>query len=1060
MSSVFQQDDRLTTGGPEPVPTYLPLSQAQLGMWLADQAGPGGSRHQIAEYFDVAGALDAPAFVRAASQALWEAEALRVRVADLPDGPRQFLVPVPDEPVVLLDLSGEPDPEAAAFGWMRAELTRPVDVTAEPLFTIALLTLSGQRTLWFQRAHHLAVDGHGAALFTERVAVLYAEAVRGAAPSRSPFAPLTAVLATEVEYYASPDVDRDRDHWLRAMADHPVPVSLSDRPWRHCTTTTRRSLRLSSAQDELLRSAFGRALAPAAVAATAALLHRATGAEDVLLSLPVLSRRGQAARVTPSMSSNVVPLRLTVRGQATFAELTDQATAAIKLALAHQRYRAEDLHRNLGHRRGERGLTATSVNVMAFPYEFAIGGLPVTAHNLSNGPVPDLAVAICRRPGSGLAVDLDAGAELHRPEDADRYLDSLVGLLTDAARNPRRRIADAGGPAATAVTRGGDAAPGTQPSIAPTARTAGAPVASGARDTEAAEQFLTGLFQDVLGLEACRADDSFFELGGDSVMAIQLVARAREAGWALTLKQVFANETAAALVDVVERVERQAGADPREEHDPFSGPVPATPMTTRLGELTEEADGYHQSLVLRTPSDLTEDGLRSVLQSLLDHHDLLRARSVAPGHSLVVDPPRSGSAAALIERIDATGLDADELATAAADHASATAARLRPRAGVMLRACWFDRGPAATGALLLVVHHLAVDAVSWRVLLRDLEVGWAAYQTGREPRLAPVSTSFGRWAAGLSAEAHTPGRITELAHWQEVLSEAEPLFGNRSPVPATDTAATSVRVATRLDPTVTGPLLADAPAAFHGSVPDVVLGALAVAIARHRAALALPSDTGVLVDVEGHGRNDEATGCDTSRTIGWFTSIHPVRLFAGTGHHTEPAARRRAAGAAVALVKEQLRAAPDDGFGFGLLRYLNNDTAARLRRLPTPQILFNYLGRVVEPGSADWAPLSGVDVLRDGRPADMPASHTLTLDVLVVEEGGKPELRALWSSPAGCVGQAELEELSRRWCEALADVSAHVGTMSMSIHTPSDFFLKGLSQAEIDELESELEGCQ
>ncbi|MFH8804250.1 condensation domain-containing protein [Streptomyces sp. NPDC017936] len=1043
---------------PGPQHAHLPLSKAQLGMWLAEQADPSGSRHQIAEYFDITGALDTTAFVRAVSQALFEAETLRIRVADSPDGPRQFLVPVPDTPVALLDLSAEDDPEAAALGWMHEEVNRPIDVTTEPVFTIALLTLSGRRTLWFQRAHHLAVDGYGAALFTERVAALYSEAVGGTAASRSPFAPLAALLAEEAEYPGSPDFVRDRDHWLRTMADRPVPASLSNRPWRRCTAATRRSVRLSTDQAALLRAAFGRSVAPAAVAVTAVLLHRATGVEDVVLSLPVTARRGRTARATPSMSSNVVPLRLGIQDSTTFADLTGRANVAIKQALAHQRYRAEDLHRDLGYRRSERGLAATSVNVMTFPHEFAIGGLPVTAHNLSNGPVPDLAVGLCRRPGAGLTVDLDAGVELHRPEDADQYLDALVGLLTDAARDPHRRITDAEGPG-TVPPWPGAAASSAQPMVRPAARPAEATeAAEGRGDTEAAERFLVGLFGDVLALDDCDSGESFFELGGDSVMAIQLVARAREAGWALTLKQVFAHETAQALARVAERVSEHGGTALPGNHDRFTGTVPATPMTAWLGELSDQVDAYHQSVVLRSPGDLTEDGLRVVLQALLDHHDLLRARLVAPDCSLVVDSPRPGAAAALVERVDAAGYGEDELAAAATARVPAAAARLQPRKGVMLQVCWFDRGPGAAGALLLVVHHLAVDAVSWRVLLRDIEAGWSAYREHRPVILAPVPTSFGAWAARLHADARTPGRIAELPYWQDVLSGDGPLLGNRPLDPTIDTAGSSVRLPVRLDPVVTAPLVTDAPAAFHGSVPDIVLGALAVAVARHRAERGRPSDAGILVDVEGHGRGARLPGADPSRTVGWFTTVHPARLDPGAVDRTDAHARRRAAGAAVARIKEQLRSAPEDGFGFGLLRYLNSGTAEQLRRLPRAQILFNYLGRVTEPGSADWAPLPGVEVLRDGRDAAMPASHALTLDVLVVEEGGKPQLHALWSAPAGCVDRGELQELSHRWCEALTDVTDHVATMRTSVHTPSDFFLKGLSQAEVEELESELEG--
>ncbi|MBO3740221.1 non-ribosomal peptide synthase/polyketide synthase [Actinoplanes flavus] len=504
------------------------------------------------------------------------------------------------------------------------------------------------------------------------------------------------------------------------------------------------------------------------------------------------------------------------------------------------------------------------------------------------------------------------------------------------------------------------------PDLAPT--TSRAPVT-------AAERILCDLFAQLLGLAAVGADDAFFDLGGDSISSIQLVSRARAAGLAITPRQVFDHRTPAGLAAVAGAV--RDDAEPRAE---AFGEVPFTPIMHWLHELGTGTRGFSQAVMVGASTD----NLVAAMQALLDTHDLLRART--EGTRLIVPPPGTTKAE-------------DVLSEGSGDWAAdarRAQAELDPDAGIMLRAVHGD------GRLLLVAHHLVVDAVSWRILLPDLE----AAQAGR--RLEPAPTSFRRWARRLSEEAAS--RRGEIPAWRRILAGDNTPLGVR-PLGPQDTTATM----RHLRRTLTGaaPLFTTIPAAVHGNVDDVLLTALAEAFGR-------PS---ILVDRETHGRED--LGLDTSRTVGWFTSVHPVRI---------------SAGGSIKRVKEELRAVPGSGIGYGLLRYLDGELAGTAQ----PQVAFNYLGRAVAAADGDAGIGDG------GADADMPATHVIEINAEASPDG--TELVADWSWPDGVLTEEQVAAYADAWFAALRRLGGEHG------HTPSDFPLVRTGQAEIDRLETAYPG--
>ncbi|WP_326799791.1 amino acid adenylation domain-containing protein [Streptomyces sp. NBC_01808] len=566
----------------------------------------------------------------------------------------------------------------------------------------------------------------------------------------------------------------------------------------------------------------------------------------------------------------------------------------------------------------------------------------------------------------------------------------------------------------------------------------------------AAEAALCALFAEVLALERVGPDDSFFALGGDSITSMQLASRARRAGYVLTPRQVFEEKTPERLALVVQAAADGAAA----VADVGVGEVPWTPVMRRLGEGV--AGGrFAQWTVVGAPADLTADVLATGLGALLGTHDMLRARtdlSDAAAPRLVVAERGALDAAGLVTRIDAAGVPDDGLDEAASGMAREAVARLDPAAGVMVQAVWLDTGPGRVGRVVLAVHHLVVDGVSWRILLPDLQAACEAAAAGEEPVLDPVAVSFRRWARTLAAEAASERRRAELAQWTALLGEPEPPLGHRPLDPAVDTAPTLRNRSWTVPADQAATLVGRTPGVFHCGVHEVLLATLAGAVAGWRPG----AYDGVLVDVEGHGR-EPVGDLDLTRTVGWFTGVHPLRLRTSGIDLDGVRAGGAAAGELLKSVKEQAQEIPGDGLGHELLRHLNPGTAEAMAALPQPQIGFNYLGRFPAAGPAGpvraWQP-AGETAVGGSAAAGMPVAHALEAGAVVQDGPAGPALTVTLSWAGGLLADADAERLGAGWLELLAGLAAHTEDPDAGGHTPSDFPLLDLAQNQIEELEA------
>ena len=563
------------------------------------------------------------------------------------------------------------------------------------------------------------------------------------------------------------------------------------------------------------------------------------------------------------------------------------------------------------------------------------------------------------------------------------------------------------------------------------------------------ESRLCELVASVLRIETVGIDDDFFALGGDSITSMQLVSRARAAGLVLSVRDVFEFPTIAALA------ERSSAAVTNEVHptEQESGELVSTPIMRWLEERDTDVRTFSQSMVFRVPAGLTSADLHAAFDAILTCHAALRLRvdqRSAAGWRCEV-AARAPEAAARIHRVDVSALDAAARARHIGVERHLAVDRLDPFAGVMCQAVWFDAGPLADGQLLLVINHLAVDTVSWQILADDVQLACERIRGGSAPALEPPRTSLRRWADHLQHEAAQASRVREVDFWRQQVDEHGP-FGAAVLDPRRDTAATARVHTVTIPADVTRALQTTVPTILRGQTQDVLLTALALAFADWRRTRG-DSGSSLLLDIERHGR-EPLDGLDPSRTVGWLTALYPLRLDVGPLGDADVSTRHRSLEVAFKRIKQQLRAVPDGGRGYGVLRYLNPETAARLRDLPRPLIGFNYLGRfAASRGEGSEASQSPTGVAG----TTMPLAHALDIIAVVLDRGGEPHLMASWSWAPALVREDDVRRLAELWVIALERLTRDAEAMAPRLAglAPCDVPLVSVSQAEIEDLERE-----
>jgi non-ribosomal peptide synthase protein (TIGR01720 family) len=544
-----------------------------------------------------------------------------------------------------------------------------------------------------------------------------------------------------------------------------------------------------------------------------------------------------------------------------------------------------------------------------------------------------------------------------------------------------------------------------------------------------AERLIAGIWQQLLGIEPVGIHDNFFELGGDSIISIQVIARAAQAGVRLSARQVFDYQTIAelaAVADTAELVKAEQGS--------VTGPVMLTPVQHRLLDQKQpDIHHFNQSLLLETEQSLAPASLLKVLDRLLAHHDMLRLRafeSEGRWQQMIAESEDSS----MLTCFDLSDLSADHRDLAFRDAVGQTQRVLNISGGPIIRVALFDMGRHMPTRLLFVIHHLAIDAISWRFLLEDLQRAFEQLSSGRPVELPAKTSSFKHWSERLNEYAQSDALLQEVSYWT-----AERRAHVRAlPKDYTDgenTVGSMHVVSVTLEAEETRSLLQDVPATYGTQINDVLMTALLLSFEQWTGAQLL------LIDFEGHGREALFEDVDLSRTVGWFTTFYPVLL------EGENAVGR---GELLKSIKEQLRAIPNHGIGYGLLRYLKKDSAIKesLSRMPQADVSFLYLGQldqVVQNSSAFQVSKESTGA---NRSLNGKRDHLLEINGFVVDG----RLRMDWMYSEKIHSRATIEALAQGFVAELKSLVAYCLSPNVSGYTPSDFPEAELGQEDLDEL--------
>jgi enterobactin synthetase component F len=410
---------------------FLPLTTAQRGLWVGQKINPATSL-KMAEALELLGPIDADVLLRASHHVADEFDNIRVRIVEDQGVPRQIIDPEYLHAFPYLDLSEQPSPRAAAERWIAEDLARTDDLEKGPLWTCALFRLGEEHYLWVQVVNHLVVDGYAGGMVAQRLAEVYSALIADTEPSPRSALPMVGLVELEEAYRASDRSRRDREYWIKQLADPPPAVTLARKQDFTKGGLLRGTGHLSSEQVEGLRAlgrAHGASLPQVLIALVGAYYHRLVDADDLIFGMPVTGRVNAQYRNTPGMVANAVFIRLAMNADEPFHALFGQVATVVRQSLRHQQYRYEDIRRDLGLVGYDQQLARLAVNVEAFDYVLDFGGTRAVPHNMSNGSAEDLTIFFYERGnGDPLRFDLDANPGLYERSEIDAHCQRLVRL--------------------------------------------------------------------------------------------------------------------------------------------------------------------------------------------------------------------------------------------------------------------------------------------------------------------------------------------------------------------------------------------------------------------------------------------------------------------------------------------------------------------------------------------------------------------------------------------------------------------------------------------------------
>ncbi|NEO46167.1 MAG: amino acid adenylation domain-containing protein, partial [Moorea sp. SIO4A3] len=544
------------------------------------------------------------------------------------------------------------------------------------------------------------------------------------------------------------------------------------------------------------------------------------------------------------------------------------------------------------------------------------------------------------------------------------------------------------------------------------------------------EEILTNIWQELLLIDKVSIHDNFFEIGGDSILSIQVVSRAKHSGIQITPQQIFLHQTIAELARVA-----TTGVSINAQQGLVTGVAPLTPIQKRFfAQNKQQPHHYNQSVLLEIPNHLDPELIKTAIGKLLEHHDALRLR-FSFGASEEQQYNHSTDHNVPFDLVDLSSTPEEEQPLTLSKIATDYQRSLNLEDGPIMQVVRFNLGQERSARLLIIIHHLAVDGVSWRIVLSDLETIYQQLTEQQPIQLSPKTTAFIDWAKKLNNYAQSEILLKELDYWlNQPWSNTTPLphdYGHSQPE---NTVASAASVSGELSVEETTALLGSVNQAYNTQINDILLSGLVLSLAEWT------GDSTVLIDLEGHGREELFADVDLSRTVGWFTTLFPVLLQVASLN--QPAE-------VIKSIKEQLRAIPNRGIGYGMLRYLCQESTVnqQLQTIPTAEICFNYLGQFDQVQSqTGWKFASSSTGANQSQKQNR--DHLLDASGLVVE--GK--LTINWTYSSNVHRRATVEKLANSYLKALRSIIEHCQLEEAFGYTPSDFPDAQLNQLELDEL--------
>jgi amino acid adenylation domain-containing protein/non-ribosomal peptide synthase protein (TIGR01720 family) len=1000
--------------GPIPVverESRLPLSFAQERLWFLDQLEPGNPAYNMAGAIRLTGTARLDALRQAFDQVVDRHESLRTVFPTI-DG-RGFATPATVRPsLVEIDTPGDLD------AWLRDEQSRSFNLATGPLIRAAAIRTAADQIVLAVTMHHIVSDGWSIDVFLDELCRAYTAALEGRAAQLPKLAvQYVDFAAWQRQRFAAGLLAPQLEFWRDALAGAPTLLELpTDRP-RPEAQSYQGAVHSISIDSTLATQVVDRARESGVtsfmtlLAAFGMALNRWSGQDDMVIGFPAAGRSRRELEPLIGMFVNTVPIRLQIAEGATFASLLAQVKTRTVDALSNQDVPFEKLVDELGV---ERSLSWSPVFQVMFisqqarPAPALPAGLQVeTIPGAETGTTKfDLTLAIAERE-DGLVVSLEYDRALFDAETIERFANDYAAVLKNGLAAPEAVLEGSG------KVLGGPRTSPNLPNLPEPPRTARNLPELVAPATPA-EQALADIWRQVLRLDRISVTDNFFEVGGDSIVSIQVIAQLRDKGWNVDPRRIFRHQTIRALAAVAEPV--GAATAVVEE---ASGPLPLTPMQQLFFDLNPPSPNhFNQSLLVTVAPDVAAAELQSALVETQRVHPVLRSRfqSGGNGWQQVVQPTPN----VVVERRVAGTSQVEGICQAAQRS-------LDIANGPVFRAVLIDCGAAGL-RLFLVAHHLVVDAVSWRVILADIETAYAQARRGVSPSL-PGELCGPATHRELVRAWHADAGAAETDYWEGVTAGVSPLF---APAVSSSAPSRARTIVTTLAEDETAPLLGPAHRAYNTTTGDLLLAAYAKALA------AVAGRDTVLVDVEGHGR-DALPAADLSRSVGWFTTLYPIRVAqVGTSD----------ASTLIRGVKEANRSVPNGGLGFGLSRQSSTGGTA-----PLTDVSFNFLGQTgASLGDGllrSLAPESAGDPVA----ADLPRRYRVELNASIVEG----RLVAQYGFDAAVVPEARIREVADRVTATLRDLVEHCLGVEGQRYTPSDFAAGPIEQQDLDALLSDLD---